>query len=418
MFILKLLIFLALLLFPFGELLRFDTGNNITIKPLDFVVGLAALWWVIYKVKNAKFRMQNKNIFVLPFIAFVSVGLISLIINLSWLKPQQFWVSAFYLFRFVAYTLLFPIVWQFDQPFKKKIVKFLFIDGLLLVFLGFLQYFFFNSLKSFYYLGWDEHMHRIFSTFFDPNFAGAFYVLYVLFVAGILYKNFQNRHTDMSRIRIMESLMLPRMTVAWILSFVLAISLIAVFLTFSRAAILMLIFGALIFFTLINKKRLIIFLVGLILLFIIIASPKFYDENMNLFREASSKARIVNYEFALRVIKDHLLIGVGFNTYRYAKLEYGIRERMDMPSHADAGVDNSFLFVLATTGIIGFVAYIWMWIVILKKALFLHKKRRSMAAIVVVSSIFAIFINALFINSLFFAPLMLWMFMIIGLMED
>ncbi|HEX8932030.1 MAG TPA: O-antigen ligase family protein, partial [Patescibacteria group bacterium] len=195
-------------------------------------------------------------------------------------------------------------------------------------------------------------------------------------------------------------------------------TLVAIFLTFSRAAILMLIVGAITFFVLINKKKLIMFILIAIIIFFILASFKFYDENMNLLREASSVARLTNYAVALKVISDHPLIGVGFDSYRYTKDLYGLKhDWTNAPSHADAGVDNSFLFVLATTGFVGLLAYLWLWLSVLQRAFYL-RKQKQIGAVVVISSVFALFINALFLNSLFYAPLMLWMWVIISLMED
>ena len=56
------------------------------------------------------------------------------------------------------------------------------ISGSLIVLLGFIQLMFYPALRNLYYLGWDEHLYRMFSTFLDPNFAGAFFVLFTLFV--------------------------------------------------------------------------------------------------------------------------------------------------------------------------------------------------------------------------------------------
>jgi O-antigen ligase len=287
--------------------------------------------------------------------------------------------------RWLAYTSLLFIVLSFDNPFKEKIKFYLFIDGLVILLLGFVQYFFFSSLKSLYYLGWDEHMYRMFSVFLDPNYAGAFFVLYFIFIGNLIYKS--NKHRRY-------------------LIIILLFTLIAIFLTFSRSALLMLIIGTSVFLFIIKRKKLILILIGSIMLFALIFSSKFYVENMNLLREASINARLANYSTALKIITDRPLLGVGFDSYRYAKEMYGIKTGwVDAPSHADAGVDNSFLFVLATTGVIGFCAYLYLWATILKKASFL-----------VISSIIALFISALFINSLFFPPLMLWIWFILALL--
>lgn len=402
---LKILILLILILFPFGELLRFEMENNIVLKPLDFVVGLTVVWWIVLKVKSSKLKVQSlrRNYFLLPLVSFAAVGFVALLISLTWLSAKEFFVSLLYLIRFMTYALLFPIVLQLDQQFKKKITFILLIDGLIIVTFGFLQYFFYNSLQNLYYLGWDRHLHRIFSIFFDPNFAGAFFVLFLLFTGGLLVNALRKKKSKERNI----------------LTIIVFVTLFAVFLTFSRSALLMLVAGVVTFLLLINKKRLVLWLFGIILLFGIIASPQFGDENMNLFRGASSKARIGNYVIALKVFENHPIIGVGFNSYRYTKELYGFdHEWIKLPSHADAGVDNSFLFVLATTGVVGFAAYIWLWINILRRAFLIHRKKFQIGAVVVISSLFALFTGALFINSLFFAPLMLWIWLVLGLSED
>ncbi len=394
--VLKFLTITIIILFPFGELLRFNLGNNIILKPLDIIVGITALSWFIQTVfKKSKPALKKE------FLLFPLIALISLVINITWLKPSEFIASFLYLARWAAYASLFFVVSGLDKPFREKIKLYLAIDGLIMLALGFLQYFFFSSLKGLYYLGWDDHMYRMFSVFLDPNYAGAFFVLYFLFIAhilvipakaGIQYVQKVSEHFGVDY--------------RYLLNLVLLLTLIAIFLTFSRSALLMLIGGVSVFLFMIKRKRLILILLGSILLFALIFSSKFYVENMNLFREASVKARLGNYSTSLKIIIDHPLLGVGFNTYRYAKETYGIQMGwVNAPSHADAGVDNSFLFVLATTGIIGFSAYLFLWASIVKKA-----------SPLVISSIIALFINALFINSLFFPPLMLWMWFILALL--
>lgn len=396
----KILIILALIFFPFGELLRFEIGKNIAIRPLEIVVGLAAAWsTIIFFTK----KLYIKYSFIKPLLFFIGIGVLSLGINSVWLQPQELLASSLYLIRWTSYALLLFIVLHCDTAFKKLISKFLFVDGLLLVVFGYFQYFFYPSLKPLYHLGWDEHMYRMFSTFFDPNFAGAFFVLYFLFIAGWLYHFIQKRKKK-------ESI---------ILSIILLVTLLAVFLTFSRAAFLMLIAGSTVFLFLINQKRLIFAILGAIALFAISFSSQFYIENINLFREASSKARLENYSVALKIIQDRPLLGVGFNTYRYAKDLYGIQTQWThFPSHADAGVDNSFLFVFATTGTVGFIAYVWFLLAIVTKTFIVFKKHARVSSLIILSSLAGLCINALFINSFFFPAIIFWMWMIVGLSEE
>ncbi len=403
---LKLLFILIFILFPFGELLRFEIGNNIAIKPLDIAVGLAAANWLVLTL----FKKHKPKLIHWLFLAFPLIGFLSLIISSNWLKPHEFLTSFLYLVRWVSYASIFFIVMGFDRSFKKIIWFIMIFDGLIILLVGFIQYYFYSSLKSLYYLGWDEHLHRMFSVFLDPNYAGSFFVLYFLFNGGLLYK---------SIIKAKENKPASKNLNNYLLSIILFLTLIAIFLTFSRSAILMLITGSITFCILIKRKKFVIFVLTAILLFGITASPKFYDENMNIFRQNSSEARIDNYITALTIIRDHPLVGVGFNSYRYTKELYGLdHDWVDAPSHADAGVDNSLLFVLATTGIIGLTAYLGIWRVIINKSWHYYTKKRSSIAIVVIASGTGILINSFFINSLFFAPLMLWMWAVIGLMED
>lgn len=393
--LLKLLLILVFICFPFGELLRFDFGNNIIIKPLDIFVSLSI---IVYLFLSQKKKIKE----FVPFFIFPMVGLLSLILNISWLHQNQIVTSFLYLLRWLSYAAIAVIISQTDKKFKKKIFFLLLLDGVSIIVFGYLQFFFYNSLKNLIYLGWDEHMHRMFSTFFDPNFLGSFLVLFVIFLAGIIYYLIQKKQ--------------QKKVIIFSIFFVLTI--ISIFLTFSRSAIIMLIIGFITFFILIHKKKLIVYLFIMILLFGIIMFPKFNDENMNLFRMNSTEGRFNNYQEAITIIKEKPFLGVGFNTYRYAKQFYGISKAWTQyPSHADAGVDNSFLFVVATTGVLGLLAYSYLWYKLLKRAYLLYRRNANIVAIIVLASSVALFIDAFFINSLFFAPIMLWMWVIVGLMK-
>lgn len=408
--LLQLLFIIVLILFPFGEVLRFDVGNNVVLKPLDLFVGLTGLWWFLLLffrhpelVSGSQKEMmlkqvQHDKISKLLFL-FILICCISLIINSTWLKPLELVTAGLYLLRWFAYAMVFFIVIAFNEHFKNIIKKLLVIDGLLIVVAGFVQYFFYNNLRNLYYLGWDEHLYRLFSVFLDPNFAGSFFVLYFLFIGSILYKKIQ--HKDYH----------------WFLFYsgILVTTVIALLLTFSRSALLMFIVSIVTALILLKKKKFIFVLFACLLLFFLIISPWFYLENINPLRTASSEARVETARHALQIIHNHPIIGVGFNAYRYAQIHYGFREEQSrFPSHADAGVDNSFLFVLATTGGVGFVSYLFMWHTLISSRL-TATRSKNIFAVVVVASVAGLFVNALFINSLFFTPLMLWMWILLGL---
>lgn len=414
MYILKILFIVLLILFPFGELIRFDIGNDIRFKPIDILTGIIFVYWLILSIIKQKKDFKNSWIYIL----FPLVCLLSLILNSSWLLSLQFLASAFYLIRWVSYLSLYFITMQFEEKFRKTILLLMVIDGFVVMLLGFVQYIFFSSLKPLYHLGWDEHMYRMFSVFLDPNYTGGFFVLYLLFMAGFVYKYTQKTSQKIVHIPSVKGYTIPRKKFIVIVNVIILLSLISVFLTFSRSALLMLIVGVSVFFLLIGRKKLILLFLSIIAVFILVISSYFYVESMNLFRQASTNARIGNYQSAIKIITDQPILGIGFNTYRYAKEKYDIHSGwVKAPSHADAGVDNSFLFVIVTSGIIGLLAYLLMWGISLKRAYVLYKKNSNIFAIIFISSSAGLFVHAMFINSLFFPAIMLWMWILLGLME-
>lgn len=399
--IIKKLVVLLLIIFPLGEVLRFDIGNHVVVKPVDFLAGLIALIWLYLNINKFWSKIGNNWY----FFAFPIIALISLLFNIYWLTPQEFMVSAAYLIRWVSYFILLFAVSETDQKFKKTVNIMMIIDGAIIVFLGYLQYFFFNSLKPLWYLGWDEHLNRMFTVFFDPNYAGSFFVLYLIYLAGILFARINKKDY--------RKMLADRAVILYIILII--VTLVALSLTFSRSALLMFMTSAFVFFVMVNMKKFVAAAFGLLVVYVIIISPKFYDENMNLFRVASSMARVANYEKALVIIKDHPVIGIGFNAYRYTNDLYGFDYGwVKAPSHSDAGVENSFLFLAATTGGIGLMSYLLLWYKLVFRSNFESRKKANYKNAVIYASTASLFVNALFINSLFYAPIMLWVWILIG----
>lgn len=395
--LLKILIILLLIFFPFGEIIRFNLGNNIFLKPLDLISCFVLLWTAILYIKHKEFRKSLRWYYFL----FPIIGLMSLIINSYWLNSHELFTSFLYSLRWTSYLSVFFSLLQLDEKFKKTITKFLIIDGIIILLIGYMQFFLYPSLRNLYYLGWDEHLYRMFSSFLDPNFVGAFFVLYFIFIAGLL----SNKTKKLSKRTIYFYLGLLFVTV------------IAVFLTYSRSALLMLLGSGITFFILLNKKKFIIYLIGAIVIFIILISPYFYIENLDLLRINSSISRLQTAQHALIIIQKSPLIGVGFDSYRYAQIKFNlIRPTSQFQSHSASGDDVSLLFVFATTGIIGLIAYCYLWFRLAINAKDTLNKNNF--ALIFIASGIGLFIDSLFINSLFYSEIMFWMWMIVGLMQQ
>lgn len=392
--LLKFLFFLLILLFPLGEIIRFDFGNGITLLPNDVLVSLVVISWLFWRFLNKK-NLQRP--LAKPIFIFIGILLLSLIVNIKTLTPFQSFVSFLYLLRFGLYAGLYFVVFDFPQEFKRKIPFFMILSGTLVVLVGYIQFFLYPSLRNLYYLGWDEHLYRMFSSFLDPNFLGTFLVLNFLLIGGIFFNYLKNKKWE-------------RVGLLGILGM---LTLVAVFLTYSRGALLMLAVGVFVFLVMMGKKRWLIgFLIISVLIFLLLPRA-FQSEGTNFLRIVSSQARLRSAKNALIIFKENPVLGVGFNAYRYAQHRYGfIKDEKWQVSHGEAGTDNSFLFILATGGLVGFIACLYLWIKIFQSSV------KGYITIVVVASSLGLFVNALFINSLFYPFIVEWMWILIGLKEN
>lgn len=406
MSVLKIIFIILLGTFVLGETVRLDLGNNIFVKPIDVIATILLAVWIICHFKNFIKVIRSESLFV-PILSVIAIMLISLAINFKNFSGTEILIGFSYVARWALYTSLYFVVKSFSSRFKKKISYLLLITGGLFTFLGFIQYFLYSNLRNLYYLGWDEHMYRMFSTFLDPNFAGAFFVLCLFLLLSMLFYFFDNKKNKQARIVGLISIF----------------SLISIFLTYSRSALIMLLVSTIIFSILIRKLKWIFGIILISVFFIAISSKNFNIENINLFRIASNEARIDSAKIAIRIINDNPILGTGFNTYRYAQIKYGFRSAVNSSvSHADAGTDNSFLFILATTGIVGLIFYLNLLWKIIKISYLNFKKYKNQdfqkyITIAIISSMGGIMVNSLFINSLFYFGMLIWMWILLGLIS-
>jgi O-antigen ligase len=377
----KLFLSLLFLAFTFSEVFRIETTYGFGIMALDLFVILGS--WVWFGTDLVKKKVMFDDLFKL-FLSFIGIGIISLLLNPLHLTLLQLELSSLYLVRFLSFGLLFFTFCR-EKDIKPFLKQWLLVSGISILILGYLQFFLYASLRNLFYLGWDEHLHRLFTTFLDPNFAGVFFVLFFLF---LLYTFFHGE--------LQKKFLYP----------ILLLTLIALLLTYSRSAYLCLIISVLVFFFIEKKrKEALVFLSSLSLLFLLLL-PTFFTNNTDLFRIASSLSRIASYQEGWTIAKDNLVIGIGFNTYRYAVSQYGYHVQSDVIyNHSEAGNNNSFLFILVTTGIIGLTVYLMFFLRLVKD--FAVSTERGF----VLSSVVVIVGGSFFNNVLFYTPILFWFLM-------
>ena len=386
--LLKLILPLFFICFALGEISKIRFSGAISVGLFDITVVLLSIYY-LKKIRRNQFRLK------IPIIIFILASVFSLIINVLSFEPSQLFVGSLYLVRFVAYTGIYFVAASLTPLGKKYTLKFMTISGVFILLLGYIQYFLYPSLKNLFYLGWDEHMYRMVSSYLDPNFAGVIFVLLFIFFYVFQRQLFPKKYISI---------------------LVLSATFISIILTYSRGALLMFVVSALIYSILKKNYKIIFAAIGSLLIVFIILSPRFYIENTNLLRTFTLGQRVESIRQGLYIAKENPL-GVGYNTFRYARENYGFADTSAFgPSHAGAGVDNSLVLILATAGIPGFLAYLYL--IFRMFGLGINNLKRNDMAIVLIVSLGGLLVNSMLINSLLYSFIMAWIFLIAGLTEN
>lgn len=324
-----------------GQLVRIPLpGTESFFLPNDVIIPVMILFWIFEKLVKRDFKIQSTPLNA-PLFFFLGIALISLIWGIRNLAGGEALVSSFYYLRFLEYALFFYVVLDVARGAKeiKKYVVWIFVCSFILAILGFLQYIFvpdFSAMAA--KAGWDPHIKRLLSTWFDPNFMGGFFVFILSFVLSFFLYSPNRKH---------------KLFLA-ILGLVLFGALI---LTYSRSAFLAFLAMLLVLGILKSKKLL---LGGLAALLILVGVSDRLQTRLAGATEidVTAQARIASWLATWEIAQDHLFLGVGFNTFKYVQSEYG--KIGSEASHSDFGSDSSFLTILVTTGILGFLAYLWL----------------------------------------------------------
>lgn len=350
------LIFFIILLWPFGHFLTLPSPlPNLNWHPLDFV--LAFLWLQLLLSPQSRHQIK-KDFLTRPLFFFSLAALFSLILNPLHLVSSSLLISSSYLLRFLLpFSLYYAL--RFHRDYFKKTA---FTSLLIFILLSLLQYFFFPDLRFIKYLGFDDHYYRLVSPLLDPNFAGLIFIS-AFHLFSSLKKNSPLKY------------------------FLLFLSLVSLALTFSRASYLVFFASLLLSFLLRHKKINFKQLAFIPLLFFLLVFliPKPFGEGVNLLRTYSIYSRLNTLKIGLTQFSTHPIFGLGFNTLRYLQ-----SSRFTLRT---SGVDNSFIYLLATTGLFGFSAFIYLLLSIYKKL-----KTHSLGLVLFA----ALLLHSLFNNTLFF----------------
>lgn len=372
MSLIKIFLVLIFILFPLGQLERLPLANpQIGLYGHDLVIMLVLGIWFWGKIKLGKFGKLVK--LEKAILVFWLMALISFLLNVPSGKPRETIIALLYLLRWVAYAGLYFVVKE--QKFKGLMFKGLIGAGVAAAILGLLQYFFYPDIRPLTVYGWDPHYYRVVGTYLEPGFAGLIFVLTIILIITRNWANWSN----------------------WAYWALLALCYSAFALTYSRSSYLAYLagMGLIAYF----KKSVKFFLVILgIFIFTLLVLPRPGGEGVKLERQASILSRFQSWQQGFSVFEKKPIFGVGFNFYRSAAGNAAF-------SHAGAGADNSFIFVLATTGIIGLFFYMRLFLKIIKN---------KAVSLPILASLMVLIVHSLFNNSLFYPWAMIWFWFLLA----
>ena len=180
--------------------------------------------------------------------------------------------------------------------------------------------------------------------------------------------------------------------------------------TYNRASFLALASGIFYFGYRYAKQAVKYFLITMFFISLfLVALPRFKSEGTLLERSVSVVSKISNYKETLRVFSTSPLFGVGFNNLCIVRLSvFG----GNPASHACSGADSSILFVLATTGVVGFSVFL-----LLVQKIFVSLGKNRYSKMFATLSI-ALFADSLFVQSAFYPSVMGYMAILYAISLD
>lgn len=323
------IIYLLLLVWPFGQLLTLNLGSK-PIYPLDIIV------FSIFVLNIRHILTETKKY---PWYRFFTLYLTVSLIIFQILSPDTRSVLPW---LYLARLVIFPTLYFIKIPNSKRFKELVKISVFIFLLIAMVQYVLSPDTSFMKYLGFDDHYYRLVGSFFDPNFTGA--ILSSLAVA------------------IIEINPLLSLGITFMLG-----------LTFSRASYLGYAVG-LAASSILRKKANYLWYIFLIPIAYFVA-PKPFGEGVNLSRTFSIVSRAENITSAFQIFTKNPIFGVGYNTLSLANIR----------------VDNSYVMLLATSGVLGFYLFAKFILEFLKEINYLK-----------LIPLIPIFVHSLFNNTLLY----------------
>jgi len=379
-----------------GQIIRLPIGGGVLVFS-DLILFAVIFAWAFKKiVKREPFFISNP--INLPLIILDVIMALSLVWALVILPRGEVISGSLYFFRFLAYQMIFFLAQTSIKNIKQtKQIFFLVLgSGIILSILGFIQLIIFPDFSSMTPEGWDPHIGRLLSTWFDPNLLGGLFAfLALLIISQMLFEKIKTWHIAS-----------------------LSIFVAALLLTFSRSSLVAFVFGFFVIIILTIKRSWWMLGLGIgILIIAFLASPRIQERVEGILTiDVTAQKRVESWSNIITLSRGNPLFGTGFNTLRYVQFEEGLITNSE--EHSAGGSDSSFLTILATTGIFGLLAFIWLMLsaIFVSWKLFINKENKfnSALGLGIIGGLASLFVHSQFVNSLLYPHMLVIVWMLLG----
>jgi O-antigen ligase len=262
--------------------------------------------------------------------------------------------------------------------------------------------------------GWDPHIGRLLSTWFDPNYVGGYLAFSTTLSIALALHYRQLR----DRMRF------------WGISALALVGIIALYLTFSRSAYLAFL-TALGILALLKSRKLLVAAVAIVLIAFgfsarvqertldaVDSGKAFLGLDSQKPLDPTAVLRLDSWRYATEILSDHPWIGIGYNRYKF---EINRRGHGLLSDHAASGSDSSLLTIWATSGIfgllnlfsIGFVATVTT----LRRTWRRHDLKSALDA-GLLAGFGGMMVHSIFVNSLLYPLIMVYLMIGLGTIDE
>ena len=159
-----------------GQLVRLPVGSS-EILPNDIILPALFFAWMLRRMASRHWELRKHSL-TLPIVLMLLVMGLSLVVNLGREDTNEWLSGALYFVRWVEYLTLLWIGLDVFRTHQRagRYLKIFMLIGVALAVLGFVQLKFFPDFSFMVPKGWDPHVGRLLSTWFDPNFLGGLFL--------------------------------------------------------------------------------------------------------------------------------------------------------------------------------------------------------------------------------------------------